>query len=1107
MDASEPAASPLLSLAELRQAVAWADPGALVVRPVILRRVIRDDRRLVGLRLKLPHRKSYVIGRAALLEIVDTVDLEVDADRVLPERVVLIEQPSEQEFLTHTADELLIHCWRLLFHGRVHVALEQRVAAGALSATALRGKIERIGAIEFDEIRTVLAQERMLLPPVGDTATYVEFAAVYLELRQFAPSFVARYFPSLEDLPAIDALLAEDVDAAGLYQATRPQGAPDPEDPFLAQQWAEGLDEAEGEEPVPAVPVEIRSPWLYRLLLGLSNRAERSGNLVRAAIYLARAVRRAPEPLVAKPRAALKRVVQRMIARLLAALASRDESPRPWREPLLGLVEQAAAGVWTAEARLLYDLQRVCLDAERAISTVDVVEWALSWGRRPVVRPLPNQREVLLSRHLAAAIRRLATVRITDAQRRQLATLLHAAAARAEDQLRQRLGPLIQRALDDVGLRPANLPERVAQKKLAAELLDRVADRGFVALGDLRDGISRNNLKLPDLASPTDFFHGDRLLAADRHLAEAIDGVYRRGEFYLRWMQRLSALAFATRTGRCFTRYAAVPFGGAYLVLAGVEHLIEFLSHRQVHINRPGSLLLLGVFFLGLLYIERFRRIVWRVATAVGRLLRVLVLDLPRWIASWRVVRRILDSRLFLLAEQYVLKPLFWAAVVCLVIPFRWTTWPSSVLRFLGVFLATNLVLNSRLGRDMEETVIGFIVDSWHRFGVRIIAGAFYAVWDFFVAVVSTIERALYEIAQWLWFRSGQRRWMLVVKGLLGFVMFFVTYVIRFGVNLLIEPQINPIKHFPVVTVSHKLLLPLIPGFAGVLALTMEKGLAYTVATAVIAAIPGIFGFLVWELKENWRLYAANRPETLEPVLIGHHGEKMGRLLRPGLHSGTIPKRYARLRRAERHARVNGKWKAVRKQLHALEHVRHAVQCYVEREFLELFAQSSRWHLAPPVIEAIHLGTNRVQVALRLSEAPRAGLRIRVETKAGWLVAGAADRGLMAHLTPEQRQLLALALAGLFKTSGAELVRQQVEAALGHPAGYDVRPEGLAVWRDPAQVAETLYELRDGDAAVRARLLFTEIRVRWSEWVAAWDGEPPCATEPALVAVVPPADD
>ena len=34
-----------------------------------------------------------------------------------------------------------------------------------------------------------------------------------------------------------------------------------------------------------------------------------------------------------------------------------------------------------------------------------------------------------------------------------------------------------------------------------------------------------------------------------------------------------------------------------------------------------------------------------------------------------------------------------------------------------------------------------------------------------------------------------------------------MAYVLRFAVNVLLEPQFNPIKHFPVVTVGHKLLL------------------------------------------------------------------------------------------------------------------------------------------------------------------------------------------------------------------------------------------------------------------------------------------------------------
>ena len=55
---------------------------------------------------------------------------------------------------------------------------------------------------------------------------------------------------------------------------------------------------------------------------------------------------------------------------------------------------------------------------------------------------------------------------------------------------------------------------------------------------------------------------------------------------------------------------------------------------------------------------------------------------------------------------------------------------------------------------------------------------------------------------------------MLVTKAVLGLVWFFVAYVVRFCVNVFLEPQINPIKHFPVVTVGHKLLFPAYKLFA-----------------------------------------------------------------------------------------------------------------------------------------------------------------------------------------------------------------------------------------------------------------------------------------------------
>src|SRR5205807_836257 len=70
------------------------------------------------------------------------------------------------------------------------------------------------------------------------------------------------------------------------------------------------------------------------------------------------------------------------------------------------------------------------------------------------------------------------------------------------------------------------------------------------------------------------------------------DGVYRRGEVYLRGLQRLSSLAFGTRPGRFLTRYVALPLGGAFFILEGLQHLVEpmarlFVSHAEAAPTEP----------------------------------------------------------------------------------------------------------------------------------------------------------------------------------------------------------------------------------------------------------------------------------------------------------------------------------------------------------------------------------------------------------------------------------------------------------------------------------------------------------------------------------------
>jgi hypothetical protein len=1193
-----------LTLAELQDAVWKADPAAFLVSPRLLRRVIKEDRRLAGFGLSVPHRRSYAIDRNALLEIADPADFGVSDDRELPERVILLARPSSQDLQETPAGELLIGCWRLLFHVRVHLAMEAKLDGGGdpsggrqneaivgagISVSgadipvcrtgggsfgrqeclphcdngrqeclpscdngrqeclpswvgreaAIRRRIHEIGTAEFDEIRTVLGQEDFLLPPVSDESTYIEFVATYLELRHFAGSFLPRYFPGLDTVggpgrgwASVDAMIGQDVDGEAIFAATRPAGAPDPADVCMLDEWADLVPAGQSFPVVSPPPAEIPSEIKYRIMMRRSQRPTAVGNVVRAAIYHARAAQCAPAEFAGRVRSAIRMDLDHLIRRLQAALGLAESSPQAWQESLFALVSQTPRGIWTVEARLLYDLQKVCVDHEREIYTVDLVEWALSWGRRPVKRHLPSQRDVLMLKHLRSAAKRLAVVRISDDQRRQLALLVRDAMERIEARLRQRLRPRIAAALDEVGLTAQNLPERVARKKIIEELLDQICERGFLAMGDLRDAISRNAVKLPDLAEPMDLVRGDRLLRADRRLALALDGVYRRGEIYLRWMQRASSIGFGTATGRFLTRFVAVPFGGSFVALAGIREIWQLITgtkpvveeglkaHIEFFLSPP--VLLLGVLLLCVINFAGFRSAVREIFVVAFRAMRFVVVEPIRWFVQSPLLQRIVQSRAFRLLFRFIVNPLVWTGVAWCVLPARF--WRNPAWTGGIVFATANLFFNSRLGRTIEEVIVDEIAEGLRRFGLRLITGLFWWIVDFFRRVVRTIERLMYSVDEWLRFRSGESRTSFMLKAGFGLVWFMAAYVLRFAVNVLIEPQINPIKHFPVVTVAHKLLFAVYVPFTNLLAqgLGIGKLEAGTIATAIIWCIPGVFGFLVWELKENWRLYAANRRRDLCPVTIGSHGENMARLLKPGFHSGTVPKRFAKLRRAERHARIDGEWNSVHKHLRVLHHVERAVRRSIEREFLELFAESKCWQggssnavaaengagprdAQPPqvTLETVTLSTNRVRLSFACRAIGDGTLVVEIDSQSGWLLAGASGGSWVDRLEPPQRQVLVTAMLGLYKIAGIELVRQQIDAEFAPPPWYDVSAQGLIVWPDDQREVEVRYDLCEGPwiapqnvhglsprrlpTIERSRLMFSEIPLAWDRWVEVWN--------------------
>ena len=386
----------------------------------------------------------------------------------------------------------------------------------------------------------------------------------------------------------------------------------------------------------------------------------------------------------------------------------------------------------------------------------------------------------------------------------------------------------------------------------------------------------------------------------------------------------------------------------------------------------------------------------------------------------------------------------------------------------LTSFLAATLVLNTRAGRTMEEIALERVSVAWHGLIFQVIPGVFRLILMVFDRLKEWLEKLIYAVDEWLRFRDGQSRWVLAIKAGLGMVWGVFAYVARVYLNLLIEPQLNPIKHFPVVTVAAKILLPFVLVLTRMIATPLSPFLGAVLSNAIAATtvffLPGVFGFLVWELQSNWRLYDANRPKTLGSLVVGSHGETVVRFLRPGFHSGTLPKKFARLRSARRSVRD----RAVLKQREALHHVEESMRRLVEREFAELLREGralSRWSIEPG---SIHLATNRIRIELVSVERDRPSLWLDLEERSGILAAGISQSGWIERLGPEERRTLSDAIAGLYKISGVERI---------HAPGDPI----VAICDRSSHDGEIARSVDPGR--------FADVAIPWREWVSIWEGE------------------
>jgi hypothetical protein len=1048
--------------------------AAVVLEDRVLRRVIKQHRRLPGIGLDVPHARCYALPRAELETLVERSELSIEPAE-LPARVAVF-SGSRTALAAGNPDELS-RAWRMIFHGHVHLAFDDLLARNTITAAAIRERIHRIGQTEFDEIRSVLHQEDLLLPPIDDTRTYAEFVALYLELRHFAPRALGRTFPAL-DLARVDAAIALDLDDAALLAAARPASAP--ERPAI-----------DGHAPVAREPI-AQPAIVDASARRRASRARGRGNRARAAILSMRA----------GDRDAARGDLDALGARLARAVGPAQPGPG-WTGALLPVAEVAARQRvmrFTAEARLLHDLQTACVVAERELKAVDVVGWALTRGRRPLVRPLPATREVRVARHLQEAVKNVDACTLpSSVEHERLTAAVHDMVERANTHVRVVMRPKIVAALDAVALHPRNLPEHVAQKKLVDELLDQAVAVGRLSLPNLRDAISHNDLKLPDLRRHQ-LRSGDELLRCDAALARSLDGVYRRGEGYLRFLQKVSSILFGTPVGRFLTLYLILPLLASFTVFSGLQHMVGWAAVRTVGyepVIQTNARIYAGAGFLFLmLHLPVFRRAVLFTLRHLARGLRLVLLDAPLALLRRPLVRRILGSSF----TRWVIQPAVPAAIAWFLVA-GVLRWPVAA----GVFVAFALGLNSRLGRRAQQLVADAVVRWGRNFTGRLVPSAIKYLLELFSELVELLDRGIYRVDEWLRFKSGQSWLTLIIKGTLGTVWSAIAYFLRLYITLFIEPEVNPIKHFPVVTVAAKIILPftqpIVSAISGPASSVMGSTLGVSFAAFTVIVLPGLAGFLVWEFKENWKLYRKTRAKTLREVSFGHHGETMVQLLKPGFHSGTIPKRFAKLRSAA--------WKddelAVAKHRAALHHVEEAIHTFVDRELVSMLNEALPFRVTDVAVVRVAIGSNRVQIDLACPTISPEPARIAFEHQSGWIVASIPERGWLDQLDDGQRRIFEIALAGFYRRSGVDLIREQLEQVLGNdgPAPpYDISDEGLVAWPGTGYQTEAVYDLRAAQPTPRLRgapwsgelpslggrhALYYREALSWAVWTNVWE--------------------
>jgi hypothetical protein len=1089
--------TPRITLDQLSSTLQEIDPRVILVAPHVLRYIIKADLEIGDFWAATPHYKTHIVKPSKLKKLDILAELDLDPARDFPKHFILLVKPDLHELGSQSKLDVLIEYWRYLFHARVHLDLHQLQENKTITDKRLEQLFETIGQVEFSEIKEVLYYENFLGKPDDHDAVLIEFCACFLELRYFSRDLRRWYFPTLAGrFDLIDTCIDELIDSEELFNSLRPSNVPDPNPPV----------EDTSEEPQET----------FHKLISEADEQFRLDNYVRAAILRIQATRIAPGGQEENTRNLAREALLELTSELEAALDLDEESKGQWRLELFeALLEKSDQGKLPGEARLLFDLQNICVEARWEVYDISLLQFVMGKGWR---MPLPHQKEIRIIRHLESVKSRLPAARLKSQHREDLKRLINRVIENRQARLRQSLQPELSEAFKKCGISAQTVVDKVSLDKITSELLDTIIDRGFLHYSTLRDTFSRNDYKIRDVLFSR-MLYGDSVIRLNKELKKRLPDVYKAGEIYHTVFHRVSDVFSGNRLGEFMTWWLILPFGVAVGSLFTLEHLfesvIQFFGLKSKGLNQHDfdltsgySILIVGVLSIVLLHSKGLRRLLKKSLFFLWTMLKALFTVLPRYFMKLALVQKILRNHWVRQIDNFVLRPLRATTL-------QWIAWwlaesprASQLELHLTIFVIFAITLNTSRWETMEEGIGGWFRRGWDSLHDKSIS-----LLRFVQLLVKTlgefIEKVLYAVDERLRYRKGDHKLSMVAKIVMTPLWLPTRYIVRMFYMTCIDPRLNPAK-LGIVFAADKVLSPFTFALFKPMSESLERWVALPIVPEIAASLltfaPAAFvTFVIWELKENRKLFISNRPREMKTMPMTEQGQTLAELLNPANYGNTLPAIYARLRKYERQAQVTGDWVRVRRQRDLLEEIKTSLLEFLEREFLAVLVQTSYWDENPLKIAALRLGHNNIFVRL-VGTGSGLSMTLLFEWASGWVRTAVLDLQRSESLDPNQRASFEVTLIGLYKKSGVDLVRRQVDRELAKfelPVSHQMTQRGLKVWPVGKRELAVLYQFEDGAGSrplgvtegaeqlwqplAEADLYFSNVDLDWAKWTALWD--------------------